>query len=110
MIKGLYKGAAFPLNGQITPGVAGFDPKNVPPLKYDPERAKKLLVEAGLPGGKGMPPAAIQSTEIFKDEIPYYPNQLSRPLGMEGTATTVKRATPISQAKADDAPPFPGAG
>ncbi len=107
MIKGLYKGAAFPLNGQITPGVAGFDPKNVPPLKYDPERAKKLLVEAGLPGGKGMSPVDIQSTEIFKDEITYYANQLKRVLGMEVNVKIVERGTHIKQMNAGDVAFFP---
>ncbi|MEO7243448.1 MAG: ABC transporter substrate-binding protein, partial [Variovorax sp.] len=71
MIKGLYGGAAFPLNGVVTPGVPGFDP-NLPELKYDPARAKKLMADAGYPEGKGLPPVDISSTDAFKDEITYY--------------------------------------
>src|SRR5580704_4162489 len=37
MIKGLYAGAAFPLNGQTVPGIPGYNP-DMPVLKYDPER------------------------------------------------------------------------
>jgi oligopeptide transport system substrate-binding protein len=36
------------------PGMPGFDP-SVKPLPYDPGKARKLLAEAGYPGGKGLP-------------------------------------------------------
>ena len=39
LVKGLYGGAAAPLYGQITPGVAGYNP-NVKPIPYDPARAE----------------------------------------------------------------------
>ena len=57
MISGLYNGAAVPLNGQVTPGVAGYS-NDLPPLAYDPDRARKLLADAGFPDGKGLPPLA----------------------------------------------------
>jgi oligopeptide transport system substrate-binding protein len=92
MIRGLYDGAAFPLNGVVTPGVAGFNP-GLPALNYDPQQAKKLLAQAGYPGGKGMPPIDISCTPPFKDEITYYASQLHRVLGMQVTVNVVERTT-----------------
>jgi peptide/nickel transport system substrate-binding protein len=41
-----------PVHGPVPPGVAGHDPEfRNPWSKYDLERARKLMVEAGYPGG-----------------------------------------------------------
>jgi ABC-type transport system substrate-binding protein len=106
MIRGLYNGAAFKLNGQTVPGIPGYNP-DMPPLKYDPERAKALLAEAGYPGGKGMPPVDIQCIEPFRDEITYYANQLGKVLGMPVTPKVVERATFIKSMNAGEVAFFP---
>ena len=106
MIRGLYDGAAFPLNGVMTPGVAGYDPI-LPALKFDPERAKKLLAEAGFADGKGMPPIDISSTAPFKDELTYYASQLNRVLGMQVNVNVVERATFIKSMNAGEVAFFP---
>ncbi len=106
MIKGLYNGAAFRLNGQTVPGIPGYNP-DMPALKYDPEGAKALLAEAGYPGGKGMAPLEIQCTEPFKDEITYYANQLGKVLGMQVSPKVVERATFIKAMNAGEVAFFP---
>lgn len=106
MVRGLYGGAAFVLNGVVTPGMPGFNP-NLPEIKFDPERAKKLMAEAGFPGGKDLPPIEISGTEAFKDEITYYANQFNRVLGMPVTVKLVERATHIRAMNAGEVAFFP---
>ena len=101
MIKGLYGGAAFKADGFVTRGVPGFQ-EGLPQLKYDPEQAKRLLVEAGYPGGKGMPPIDIETTDAFKDEATYYADQYSRVLGMQVSPRIVERATHIKSMNAGE--------
>lgn len=45
-----------PAHGPIPPGIAGYVPDaDSPYSQHDVERAKRLLAEAGYPGGKGLP-------------------------------------------------------
>jgi oligopeptide transport system substrate-binding protein len=57
-----FNSAAVEANSVIPPGLAGHrkEFKN-PFIKYDLEMAKKLLAEAGYPGGKGLPAITIQT-------------------------------------------------
>ena len=103
--KGLYGGAAIPLAGSVTPGVPGFDPE-LPKVPYDPERARKLLAEAGFPGGKGLPPVDLQSTSLNKDELAYLANQLKKELGMDVRVQIVERGTFIKAMNEGQVPFF----
>ena len=105
MIEGLYSGAALPLNGQVTEGVAGFDP-SIQPIPYDPEKAKALLAEAGYPDGKGLPPIKLTTTEPNKNEHLYYASQFQEVLGMPVEVEIVERATHIKSMNAGEVPFF----
>ncbi len=48
----------IPANGIIPPGVPGHDP-DLPGYPHDEAAARRLLAEAGYPGGKGMPPVEL---------------------------------------------------
>lgn len=106
MIKGLYGGAAFPLAGQVTPGVAGYNP-DLKPIPYDPDRARALLAEAGFPGGEGLPAIKITSTEPNKNDITYLASQLKDVLGMPVEVEVVERGTHIKKMNAGEVAFFP---
>jgi len=106
MVTGLFGGAAFRLNGQVTPGVAGFNP-DLKPIAFEPERARKLLADAGFPDGKGMPPVKVATTEPNKDQAQYLAAQLKKVLGMPAEVEIVERATFIKSMNAGEVPFFP---
>ncbi len=105
MTRGLFGGLAKPLYGQVTPGIPGYNP-NVQKIPYDPERAKKLLAEAGFPGGKGLPPLKIANLAPFKNEIAYYSDQWRQILGVTVDLDIMERATFIRAMNAGEVPFF----
>jgi peptide/nickel transport system substrate-binding protein len=50
IIKHILEGNAYPLAGLLSPQVFGYDP-GAKAFSYDPQKAKQLLSEAGLPNG-----------------------------------------------------------
>jgi oligopeptide transport system substrate-binding protein len=48
-------GIGAPAYEFLPPGLVGYDPTTGSELKYNPEGAKKLMVDAGYPDGKGFP-------------------------------------------------------
>lgn len=108
IVEGLYGGAAFPTNGFVTPGVPGYS-AGLAELRYDPERAKTLLAEAGYSGAKPLPPVEIATTEPNKAEAAYFADQIGRTLGWDIKVRIAERATFIKALNAGEVPFFPWA-
>jgi len=79
----------FLRNNIGTPGTHGIIPRGLPAYDssvvfydFQPEIAKKLLSEAGYPGGKGMPPITLVSTPDYLDFCKHIQHQLSE-IGIE---------------------------
>jgi oligopeptide transport system substrate-binding protein len=75
------------MRGYVFPATGGFVPPGMPghsagiALPYAPDRARRLLAEAGYPGGRGFP---VVDTLIFRDEAPeYLAAQWRQHLGVE---------------------------
>ena len=105
MVNGLFGGAAFPLYGQITPGVAGFNP-DLPSIPHDVDKAKALLAEAGFEGGAGLPPLKVTTTAPNKDEATYFAAMLKQDLGMPTEVEVVERGSHIKAMNAGEVPFF----
>ncbi len=58
LVRYVLRGQAIPAHGVLPPGVSGGD--TMLGYRYDPERAKELLADAGYPGGKGLPVLTLQ--------------------------------------------------
>lgn len=59
MCSTVLKGLATPATTLVMPGFPGFNKNLTDIQKYNPEKAKKLLAEAGYPNGKGFPKTTI---------------------------------------------------
>ena len=101
MINGMFRGAAFSMDGFVPPGIGGYKP-DLPKLVYDPARARKLMAEAGYPDGKGLPPIAIVGWPETKDMITYYAAQMKSVLGMQINPEIIERATWIKSVNAGE--------
>ncbi len=68
------------------PASAGFVPKGLPSYSesavkgyiYNPDSARKLLSEAGFPGGKGLLPIKITTVSDYQDLCEYIQHELSQ--------------------------------
>jgi len=81
------QGDATPaIYGIVPPSMIGYDYKGVTGFTYDPEKARKLLAEAGYPGGKGFPEVTLQINNGGGDRntmtAEYVTNKLKENLGI----------------------------
>lgn len=80
-IRLFYNGAATPAQTPIPPGISGYDPDYKSPYRADNiELARKLLAEAGFPGGKGFPVIPFDSLadSTSRQQAEYLQKQLDK--------------------------------
>lgn len=64
-------------SGFIPRGMPGFDAQQVKGYNYDPEKARRLLAEAGFPNGKGFPEIVLHTTVGYRNLIEYIQGELA---------------------------------
>ncbi len=70
IVDNIYQGMGQLASNPIPPTMWGYN-KSVPGFEYDVEKAKKLLAEAGYPGGKGLDQITLWSMPVPR---PYNPD------------------------------------
>lgn len=84
-IRLFYNGAATSAQGAIPPGISGYDASFKSPYRTgDIEKARKLLADAGYPGGKGFPviPFDNLADSTSRQQAEYLQKQLDK-LGLK---------------------------
>ncbi|MDA3954990.1 MAG: ABC transporter substrate-binding protein [Bacteroidales bacterium] len=68
-----------------TPAINGFIPKGLPSFSeefvgytYDPDKTRKLLIEAGFPNGVGLPSIVLTTTSDYLDLCEYIQQELAQ--------------------------------
>lgn len=104
----------FMRNNIGTPAHAGFVPVGIPGFTdneggyhYDPDKARRLLREAGYPGGEGLPVITLHTTQAYQDIAQYIQFELSR-LGVRLDIDVMPPATLREMMANADAPFFRG--
>ena len=84
IVRDITKRGSIAAKGILPPGIAGFDP-HFEGYRYDPQKALKLLEEAGFPQGRGIPPIEIwtvSKSESVQRELREYQRYLAA-IGIE---------------------------
>jgi peptide/nickel transport system substrate-binding protein len=63
--------------GIIPAGMPSFDSTRISGHRYDPGRARALLVNAGFPGGQGLAPITLTTTSEYLDLCKFIQHELS---------------------------------
>ncbi|WP_295767848.1 ABC transporter substrate-binding protein [uncultured Mucilaginibacter sp.] len=64
--------------GFIPQGMPGFDSTAVHGYHYHPQKAKRLLAEAGFANGKNLPEVVLSTTTSYRDLIEYIQGELQQ--------------------------------
>jgi ABC-type transport system substrate-binding protein len=91
LMRDVYQDRYALARGILPPGTQGFNPR-LPGHAYDPGRARKLLAEAGYPGGQGLRPIPIWSS-VKRDEIVRQHEAVKRDWAAVGVPATIEYLT-----------------
>jgi ABC-type transport system substrate-binding protein len=92
----------MPANSMVPPGIPGRSDDDFSP-RFDPEEARRLLAEAGFPGGQGFPDVTLMTTGSAIDEGILA--QISEHLGVALSYETMDFGEYFTRLEVD-APPF----
>jgi ABC-type oligopeptide transport system substrate-binding subunit/class 3 adenylate cyclase len=100
------------LHGAVAPATGGFVPMGMPghsagiDLPYDAEGARRLLTEAGYPGGRGFPVMELLAPQSDKSLCEYLQTQWRAILGVEIEWKTVEWGSLIERLYHQEPPPI----
>lgn len=63
--------------GFIPSGLPSFNKEVVKGYKYDPEKVRQLLMEAGFPDGKNLPEITLHTTDNYLEQTEFIQSQLA---------------------------------
>ena len=83
LVRNITRAGERPAFSFVPPGPAGYEPREK--LTFDPEEARRLLAEAGYPGGKGMPRVTLllNTDELHKSITEALQQMWKKELGIE---------------------------
>ncbi len=64
-------------SGFIPKGMKSYNDSVVKGYDYNPDKVKKLLADAGFPGGKGLPELVLHITDNYKEQVEFIQSQLA---------------------------------
>lgn len=79
MVKHLRNSIGIPgIYGFIPTGMPGFDSTKTIGYSYQPEKSRQLLLKAGYPNGRGLPPIKLITNASYLDLCKYIQQQLNQ--------------------------------
>ncbi|HEY6505249.1 MAG TPA: ABC transporter substrate-binding protein [Chitinophagaceae bacterium] len=78
-------------SGFVPMGLPSFDSSRVKGYSYDPDKSRRLLAEAGFPGGKDLPVVKLLTIPIYAEMANFIARQLEE-VGIKVQVETVQRS------------------
>lgn len=78
-------------SGFVPVGLPSFDSTKVHGYHYDPDKARRLLADAGFPGGRGIAPIRLLTIPIYSDFATYIAREL-QDIGLQINVEVVQKS------------------